>query len=206
MIAATRQYRPNDPYAPKYTKGKFDLMHYGNREFYTAMKKQHPELKKYTNVQLRKFIDVYNTRIATEVINNRNGVQLPEGLGIIVTGACKLAKNTADNNIDIKLSAELGKPVTHQNLHTDQYVFKIKYSNDLDKYFFRNNYMWCFDADRKLTRKIAAEFKKTDGWKKYIVFTTKQHIAHLFKKPKLDVPKENPDKGRLLSEHNEFAF
>lgn len=199
------KYTAPDLHAPRFRPEVFDILNGWRAPFYKELKTKHPELAVYTDVQIKQIIRTFNERIAIEVINNRNGVRLAEGLGIIVTGACKVSEKTAKNNTDQKTSHELGVKVPHQNLHTDKYVFKIKYTNELERYMFPNNKLWCFDAGRDLTRTIAAEFKKENGWQKYIVFTTKQHISHLFRKNKLRVI-DNSAAKQNLENHDEFAF
>lgn len=201
-------YRIADPHSPRFLKKRFDILNSTNRAFYSGMKKQCPDLVKYHNSDIAKCIEIFNKRIAQEVTSNRNGVRLSDGLGIIVAGACKVSRETSRNNIDHAASALLNTPVMHQNLHSNGYVFKIKYSNDLDKHMFDNHNMWCFEPDRPFSRKMSAIFKTENGWKNYIVFTTRQHIAHLFRKQK--IPKESvisfENKKKRLEEYDEFAI
>ena len=199
-------FRVLDPSAPRFNKDRFNIAHRDNSNFYRKLKETYPELKQYSNTQIGQFIKAINKRVAQEVIDNRNGVKLPEGLGIIVGGACKLNPETAMKNIDHATSRKLGKKVYYQNQISDQFVAKIKYSNELDKHMFDNYNMWCFDADRNLARAISNEFKKEGGYKKYIVFTTKQHIAHLFRKTRINKANRKAQvmKEIGLAEHNEF--
>jgi hypothetical protein len=171
------------------------------------MKEQYPELDKYSNKEISKIIEHYNKRLAQEVINNRNGLKLPDGLGIVVAGACRISRKSAAENIDFKTSDELGQTVIHQNLHSDEYIAKIKYSNELDRHMFDNHHLWFFDACRPLTRTVAAEFKNGNH-KNYIVFTTRQHISHLFRKQKIEKVStwSQRKKEKRLEEHDEFAI
>lgn len=207
-MGAIRQYFKADPRAPRFRKKVFNIIDQKNKDFFSEMKKQYPELGEYTNSQIVKFITIYNRRIATEVINNRNGVRLSDGLGIIVAGACKISAKTAANNINWNSLRSVDTPVPYQNENTDNYIIKIKYSNELDKHMFKNKHMWCFDGDRVFTRTLSAEFKKPDGWKRYIVFTTRQHIAHLFRgKNKIqNTRKAEKVIKKRLDEYDEFAL
>lgn len=199
--------------APRFRPDRFDILNGNayqteeNRHFFTSMKKQFPELEKYSDGDIAKCIEYLNHKTAQEVVNNRNGVRLSDGLGIIVAGACKIKTETAANNLDHIASAEHGTAIPHTNLHSDVYIAKVKYSNDLDKHMFDNHHMWAFDAERKLARTVSAEFKNGNH-KNYIVFTTYQHIAHLFRKQKIgkdNVKTENKRKQQL-DQYDEFAF
>jgi hypothetical protein len=203
-----REYKIADPHTPKFRKKRYDILNNSNMEFYTGMKKKYPQLEYYLDSDIAKCIEAFNKRIAKEIIDNRSGVRLSEGLGIIVAGACKLSSETADNNIDQKKSKDLGVPIKHINYHSDKYVMKLKYTNELDRHMFDNHHLWCFDGSRPLSRSLAAEIKKEGGYKKYIVFTTKHHISHLFRKQKVfkQTVKSFESKEKRLLEHDEFGF
>ncbi len=198
------QFRKSDPKAPRFREEVYDIASYSNKPFFAAIKKQYPALKKYTSSDIFNCIKLFNTRISAEVINNRNGVRLPEGLGIIVAGACNVHEVYKP---DVKASAEAGVTIPHQNLHSDSYIAQVKYSNDLDKHMFDNHELWGFDACRNLARGVSAEFKKGNH-KNYIVFTTRQHIAHLFRKQKIEKESVKSAAGKKdrLDNHDEFAF
>lgn len=195
-----------DPRAPRFIKEKYDPLKETNTSFFKRLKKAHPELKKYSNREIGRYIKAVNLRVSKEVIENRNGVRLPEGLGIIVAGACKLNNDSLKKNIDYATSQKLGKIVYYQNQSSDQFIAKIKYSNEMDKHMFDNHEMWCFDACRPLCAALSKEFKKESGYKKYIVFTSKQSIAHLFRKTKIQkVNKVGQELTKInLAAHNEF--
>jgi hypothetical protein len=200
-----RQPKAPDPHAPRFVKVEFDILNKTNKEFYAAMKKQYPELEQYTDTEITNCITFFNKRIGTEVLSNRNGVRLSDGLGVIVAGATKLSSQAIANNIDYN-ALRKGMIVLHQNHESEQHIGKIKYSSEIDKHMFENYNMWCFDAARPLTRALAAEFKKEGAYKNYIIFSLKQNIAHLFRKQKIQkvnaIAQEN--RSRKLQEHNEF--
>jgi len=200
------QFTIADLHAPRFFKKRYDLLDRDNIPIFKKMKSVYPELKEYTTAEIIKCVRAVNAAIAIEVLDNRNGVRLSDGLGIIVAGACKINTETASKNIDYKESKRLGKLVYYQNQISDQYIAKVKYSNDLDRHMFDNHHMWCFDADRKLSSSLAKEFRKEGGYKKYIVFTTRQHIGHLFRKLKIQKVSSTTEQMKLkrLVDHNEF--
>ena len=204
-MESTRQYYKSDPRAPRFIRGSYNILN--ETFFYRKLKKQYPELAIYSNAQIAKFIYNYNKRIAKEVIDNRNGIKLPDGLGVIVAGACGVSKETAAKNINWHEFKKTGVPVVHQNTNTENLVVRIKYTNVLDRHMFDNRQMWCFDADRTLAKAVSIEFRKPDGWKKYLRFTTRQHMAHLFRKHKIkNTKKKEYTRRDLLESYDEFAF
>ena len=206
---AIKQYFKADVKAPRLSKKVFNILGSNNHVFYNELKEQYPELSIYSNSEIRKFIKLYNKRIAQEVINNRNGVRLTDGLGVIVAGTCAISKETSAKNINWGQFQKNDVTASHQNLDTDSYIVKIKYSNEMDKHMFDNRHMWCFDGNREFARSLAAEYKKPDGWKKYILFTSRQHISHLFRKNKSkikSIKKKEINAQKNLSNHDEFAF
>jgi hypothetical protein len=206
-MSTSRQYYKADPKAPRFTKPAYNILSDKESDFHKNLKKQHCELKKYRRDVINKCIVLFNQRIAQEVIDNRNGIRLPDGLGIIVAGVCGISKETASKNINWHELQKTGVAVSFQNRETDAQIIKVKYSNVLDKHMFDNRHMWCFDADRPFTRALSAEFRKPDGWKKYIKFTTRQHIGHLFRKNKIkNTRKKEYLKKQNLEAYDEFAF
>jgi len=200
-----RQPKAPDPHAPRFVKVEFDILNKTNKEFYAAMKKQYPELEEYTDTEITNCITFFNKRIGTEVLSNRNGVRLSDGLGVIVAGATKLSSQAIANNIDYN-ALRKGIVKVHDNHESEQYIGKIKYSSEIDKHMFENYFMWCFDAARPLARALAAEFKKEGAYKNYIIFSSKQHIAHLFRKHKIHTTKaiEEKNKKIQLEKYDEF--
>lgn len=203
-MSTVHTFRVPDGKAPKFLKKRFDILR--DKHFFSSVKETYPELGQYTDSALAKFIESTNKRLGKEIIENRNGVRLPEAFGIIVAGACKISSETAKRNIDYGASNKEGRVILHSNQTSDDYISKVKYSNASEYQPFRNNYMWCFDACRPITRALAKVFKQEGGYKKYIVFTTRQHIGHLIRPTKpAKVTKEYiAHKKRHLDKHNEF--
>lgn len=196
-----------DPKAPRFHREEVDIANRENKKFYRDLKKQHPELSKYRNSDIGKCIKLCNIAISNEVVFNRNGVRLLDGLGIVVAGACKVSDKLAENNINVEVRTQTGVEVPHNNLHSDGYVAKVKYSNDVDKHMFQNHEFWSFDPCRKLARAVSEEFKKGNHLN-YIVFSTYSHISHIFRREKIkkDDGRAEERKTDRLNQYDEFAF
>ena len=91
-------------------------------------------------------------RIWKEVIENRDGVELPDSLGYIFIGTCPAAKSV---NIDYALSKKYGKVLQNKNWETDGKIAKIFYTNYSTKYRFKNRELWQFTAVRQFKKAVA---------------------------------------------------
>jgi hypothetical protein len=138
-------------------------------------KEKYPE---YDSLSLRMFKDIimtFNSLIVDGIIDNRNGVELPEGLGYIFMGTCPSPRK---KNIDYKKSLNYGVETTHKNWDSDNKLLKIFYTNYNTKYPFKNKAVWGFKA-RKEFRKAASEAYK-DNWTKYIEVPPHKKISAMF--------------------------
>lgn len=203
----TRQFRVADPHAPRFVTKKYDILVLKNKDFYRRLKEQYPELKQYNNSEILRFIEHTNNAIAQEVIDNRNGVRLSDGLGIVVAGACQLSEKAMAKNRDYKTSALLGEHVSHTNLHSDCYVAKVKYTSELDGHMFDNHKLWMFDPSRPLARAVSAQFKNGNH-KDYIVFSPMTRMSTIFRKqkPLKESARAESKRKTRLDTYDEFAF
>lgn len=147
-----------------------------NSDLLKAFKKKYPE---YTELSLQDFKEIimaFNHNIAEGVIENRNGVELPEGLGFIFMGTCQPAKK---KNIDYKKSIEFGVEVIYRNWDSDNHLLKIFYTNYSSRYPFKNKEVWVFKAVRQF--RVAASHAYRDNWAKYIKVDPDKKVTALFK-------------------------
>lgn len=143
---------------------------------YSEFNKKFPEHKEYKDSKFREIIMLFNKKIADTVIDNRNGVELPDSLGYLFIGTCPSPKTK--KNIDFKTSAELGKTVYHKNWDSDNNLMKIFYSNQSTKYPFKNKQVWAFKASKPFRQRASKVYK--ENWTKYIQVPSTKKIASLF--------------------------
>ena len=171
MISNFKQPNLN---APRYRDKVLGIL---NTETLKEFKDKYPVYKNINNEKLKKIIRLFNEKVWKEVIENRNGVELPDSLGYLFIGTCPAAKSV---NTDYALSKQYGKVLQNKNWETDGKVAKIFYTNYSTKYRFRNRELWQFKAVRQFKRAVAKTYP--EQWPKYVVMENKQRVADMYKK------------------------
>ena len=159
--------------APRYREKVLSLL---NLELIKEFKDKYPAYVNIDNSKLKNIIKLYNTKLWEEVINSREGVELPDSLGYLFIGTCPAAKSV---NTNYSLSRQYGKVLENRNLATDGKIAKIFYTNLPTKYRFKNRELWQFKAVRQFKRAVAKTYP--EQWPKYIVMESKKRVAHMYK-------------------------
>lgn len=190
-----KEYKKPDLNAPRYRPKKLNLT---NTEFYESFMKDNPKYDGcLTSEEFKKIITTFNGCIWKGVIEERNGVQLPEQLGYIFIGSCPRKKS----NVDFKKSEHYGTVLQNQNWESDDYLAKIFYTNFETKYRFKNHDLWGFKGLRDFTRAVGQAYPKE--WKKYLQVDNKMKISRLFRVEKFKQFKTE-ETAELLKTYDEF--
>jgi len=205
-------YKKPDLNAPRNRKPKNDFLSYPDKDthgLFAKMKSEHPELAKYKNREIAKWIEMYNKALADQVVSDGwNGVKLPEDLGVVIVSACRVSDETKKRNIDFHTSNQYGKAIPYRNLHCDEKVARIIYYNDIPYHKFENGQLWTFEACRALQRAVSKDFKEGKQ-NHYKSFSKSRPISTLFHPPKItkerykDSQKHQDD---LLRNYNPLAW
>jgi hypothetical protein len=190
----TRVFKKPDLTAPRYRPKKLNLT---NIDSYRKFVEENP---RYANITLEKFkevISLFNGKIWQTVIDERDGVELPEQLGYIFIGSCGRKKS----NVDFNKSREHGVIIQHQNWDSDQYMAKIFYTNFETKYRFKHNDMWSFVGIRDFKRTVGKTYP--EEWKKYVVVDDLVRVSKVFRIQKYKDYKKQ-EVVKLLDEYDEF--
>lgn len=190
-----KPYKKPDLNAPRFRPKKLNLT---NVDFYTKFIEDNP---KYSHITLNQFKDViktFNGCIWETVVNERDGVQLPEQLGYIFIGSCPRKKKS---NVDFKKSEIYGQVLQNQNWESDQFVAKIFYTNFETKYRFKNHELWGFVGLRDFKRSVAKVYPK--DWKKYVQVDNMLKVSRLFRIQKFKHFKTD-ETAELLKNYDEF--
>ena len=175
-----------------------DIYNVLNSKFIKEFKKKYPKYKDIEASVLSNVIKKFNTVVYQEVIDTRDGIELPESIGWLFIGACKQAKKV---NIDFAKSEKYGVTVTNKNWETDGKLAKIFFTNYAPKHRIKNREFWGFTACRNFKRTVAKVFP--ENWTNYVAIDPDQRIKQTYSKAVYKEMKEKETK-RALQNYNEF--
>jgi hypothetical protein len=167
-----------------------------SNSFCDNMRVKHASLKHLTNDQIKSVIKAFNGLIQDQVINTRDGIQLPEHLGHLHIGSYK----STGPNIDFKASVQYGQIIQRRNFHTDGLVAKIVYANGKDKYLFKNKFLWSFSAVRQFKRAVSKFFP--EQWPMYLQMDSLQRLNKSYANQMRKIANKN--KGVIPENYNPF--
>lgn len=184
--------------APRYRKSIKGTL---NEEFIDVLKENVAGSRVLDNDKIKEIIKLFNEELCSQVIEKRDGIEIPSQIGQIFIGTC--FKNHDSQNIDFKKSAEYGKVISHKNWESDQHLAKIFFTAHSVKYKFKNHELWGFNPTRSFKRQVSKTYP--ENWKKYIEISPKLKISTMFRKsPKIHFDL-NTDQDNL-DNYNEFDF
>jgi len=173
--------------------------------FFDNLREKYPNLRKYSNLDMKKHIISFNRLLARKVLEHIDGVVLPSNMGHVLV--CSYKKKRP--SIDLQKSDELGKIVRYENHHSEGYTGVAYYTtfirtktNRLIR-MYENSIYWIFTPDRVFRKGITAEYRT--NWKRFRVigkhkkmqeFVDKENIKTFIKR-KVE---------RLKKDYNEFEF
>lgn len=190
----SKPYKKPDLNAPRYRPKK---LNFTNAAFYEQFIKDNPKYSSLTPEMFKNIITTFNGKIWKTVVEERDGVELPEQLGFIFIGTCPRKKS----NVDFHKSQSYGIKLQNQNWESDQYIAKIFYTNFETKYRFKHHEMWGFAGVRDFKRTIGQTYPKE--WKKYLMVDNLVRISRIFRKQRFKQYKEELTKD-LLQTYDEF--
>lgn len=201
-ILSTYQYKQlnidgEKVYVRKEGSGGGDFCRRDGMPYFKQLKAQYPELKQYTNGEIRRHIIAYNKCIADTICTHRDGVELPEHMGTVFVGALK-SKNPP---IDWTATEKTGKIIYQNSLKSMGYSFIIFYVHSLEKYNFANRGIWKITCTETVTSKVGAAFNK--NWKNFISIPSRQHVEG-FIKNYWNKYRANKKHKEELKSYNEF--
>ncbi len=169
---------------PRYREKRLGLL---NKKTISEFKDKKPLYSSIDSSKLKRIIKLYNQNLWNGVIDNRDGVELPDSLGFLFIGTCPTLKTV---NTNYQLSGQYGKVIQNKNWETDGKIAKIFYTNYTTKYRFKNRELWGFVACRDFKRSVAKNYP--ENWNKYPIMKNKYRVAFLYKdrqttKNKIDV-------------------
>jgi hypothetical protein len=169
-----------------------------NKEFFENFKKKYPKYKSFDNKLIRKIIKRFNQVLYENVIETRDGVQLPEQLGWIFIGTCQKSKKA---NVDYAKSKQYGVKVSNKNWETDGKLAKIFFTNYAPKLKMKNREYWGFTACREFKRAVSKSYP--ENWNMYTKVLPSSKIDKVYNNVVYkDFLKKADEKA--LKKYNEF--
>lgn len=166
------QIKQPDLNAPRFRPTRLSLF---TPAFYKEFRKKYPQHKDVPNSTLRGIILSHSIKMWETVIDERDGIELPENMGNVFIGTCNPPRA---HNTDYAVSLKYNTRLRHRNFESDNYVAKIFYTNYAPKYKFKDRDLWQFKGVRDFTRKVSETYP--ENWKKYIQVENFQKINKLF--------------------------
>ena len=163
-----KDFKTPDLKAPRFRPKVHNI---ANRKFFDSFRKKYTKYKDLKDSELRKIIKYFNKQAYHLVVENRDGIQLPESIGWIFIGTCQ---TSVKKNIDFAKSTKYGVTVTNKNWETDGKLAKIFYTNYAIKHKMKNKEYWGFTACRDFKRLVSRSYP--ENWPMYIVVDPHQKI------------------------------
>lgn len=189
-------FKKPDVKAPRFRVNRATLL---NKEFYNAFRLKFPKYADVSDDVIVEIIRQYNTLLWEGVIEHRDGIELPEGLGNVFIGTCNRPK--------VRYNSDFGESIKNnvltrlKNYESDGYLAKIFYTNYATKYLFAFRELWEFKGCRDFTRTVSKTYPI--NWKKYIMVENGRLISKLYKKVK--IKNWAKDQPKIIAEdYNEF--
>lgn len=159
--------------APRFRPTRIGLL---DKDLYIAFRKKFPQYKYVSNSELKTIISTFNGLLWETVIESRDGIALPSGMGHLFIGTCP---TPLKKNYDMPRSIGFGTAVKHRNFESDNFLAKIFYTNYDNKYNFQHKSIWKFKAVRDFTRRVAKEYP--ERWKNYLQIDNFAHISRIYR-------------------------
>lgn len=193
-----RKCKIPDPRAPKY---RAKSLHILTPTFYNKFYKQYPQYKDTFGTSV--FLDVltaYGKATIQAVVDNREGADLPQRLGVLFLGTCPTPKVRFPQ--DYSRQAE-GIATRYHNWDTDNKLLKIFYLNFQKRYNFTHKSLWGFMGSTDFRKKASKAYLL--NWKKYIEVENHLKIYRTVQQYQKEVFAKKRE-VELLKTYNEFEI
>ena len=168
-----KEFKKPDVKAPRFRPEVYNVL---STEFFDLFRKKYPRHKNLDNHQLKKIAKTFNKTVFQTVIDTRDGVELPDGLGWLFIGTCQQSKK---QNVNYAKSLKYGVSVSNNNWETDGKLAKIFFTNYAPKHKIKNREFWGFTACRNFKRTVAKTYP--ENWNMYIVVDATKKLNLTYK-------------------------
>ena len=190
-----KEFKKPDVTAPRFRPAVYNVL---NKEFFKKFKQRYPKYKNLIDSDIRNIIKKFNTLVYQNVIEKRDGIQLPNQVGWLFIGSCQESKK---RNINFAKSLKYGVTVTNNNFDTDGKLAKIFFTNFAPKHKMKNREFWSFVACLEFKRNVAKNY--CDNWNMYMAIDSTKKLNTAYNKEYFkDKIKKETEKA--LINYNEF--
>ena len=171
-----------------------------NIDMFTEFINKFPKYKDLEYKEFKEIIMHHSEEIWKTVITTRDGIKLPEHLGMLFGATCI---NDGNNYKTYYSYHNDDGAVARKNWESDGALAKIFYTNYTQKGTMKDYSMWGFTPIRQFKRTFSAEFK--NNWKTYVTIGRRDNVSALISnrtKPFVFSELKEQD----ISTYNEFEF
>jgi hypothetical protein len=190
-----KEFKKPNVKAPRFRPAVYSIL---NQEFFDKFKQAYPEHKTLDNTVIKNIIKTFNISVYQNVIDNRDGIQLPEQVGWLFIGSCQQSKK---KNVDFAKSLKYGITVTNNNFDTDGKLAKIFFTSFAPKHKMKNREFWSFVACREFKRAVAKTY--AENWNMYVAIDSTKKLNTTYAKGYYKNRAEFKTK-QALTTYNEF--
>jgi len=190
-----KEFKKPDLTAPRFRPEVYNIL---NEEFFDSFRKKYPKYAKLNNTLLKKIAKTFNQHVYHNVIDTRDGVQLPEQIGWLFIGTCQQSKKY---NVDFAKSKTYGVQVSNNNFATDGKLAKIFFSSYAPKHKIKNREFWGFVACRDFKRTVAKTYP--ENWNIYVVVENREQLKLTYNRV-MYKDKKAKEQSEALKTYNEF--
>ena len=169
-----KEFKKPDVKGPRYRPEIQSIL---TKKFFEDFKSKYSKYKHLENADLRTIIKKFNESLFQNVIDFRDGMQLPESIGWLFIGTCQTSKK---RNIDFAKSHKYGMTVVNKNWETDGKLAKIFFTNYAPKHKMKNREFWSFVACRKFKITVAKTYP--ENWNTYLVIEPNRKLKLTYQK------------------------
>ena len=163
-----------DKKGPRFRLAYFQTV---NKEFFDILRNKYSWAAKYTDAQLRKIILEYNKLLYHTVVNERDGVLLPNSIGLLFIGKCNPPRYRSLFEYQIGILGD--RTFTTNNMSSSGYLAKIFFSTSYQQ-APENMTMYTFKATREFKKLISKTFPEM--WEKYIYVPNNMKVGKIVEK------------------------
>ena len=178
---------------PRFRVTPFDTV---NGEFFDILRNKYAWATKYTNSQLKKIIHTYNRLLCDAVIKERDGVLLPNSIGLLFIGRCNPPKYRSYLEYQTGILGD--RTFTTNNMSSSGYLAKVFYSQSYQQPP-ENMAAYTFKADRNFKMEVSKNFVK--NWQNYIFVPSNIKVGSIVEKSETAAKKYTKE---VLTPYNEL--